>query len=147
MRLRAGFTMLEILLSVSMIAILTGLLLPLQRSFVTKNALTLSVESAEQAIYQAQSYARAQVNDAEWGVYMVSGDSVVVFQGSSYAARVIDEDIVFDLYEGVTVSGDTEIIFQKHTAHPAAAATTAFMNTDGRTQQLSISQTGVLTIE
>lgn len=143
---RAGFTLLELLLSVSMIAVLTSVVIPFSRSYYTKNGLALATESDEQALRQAESYARGQVHDTEWGVYATTGH-IVVFSGSSYATRNTDLDISFDISNNIGVSGTTEIVFAKLTALPSSSGTTTFTDVDGKIGRVDISAQGIVRIE
>jgi prepilin-type N-terminal cleavage/methylation domain-containing protein len=143
---RAGFTLLELLLSVAMIAILTSILIPLSRSYYTKNGLSLATDSAVQAIRQAENYARAQVNDTRWGVYVMTGH-VVIFSGDTYATRTTSEDIIFDIATNISISGSSEIVFEKLSALPLAEGTFTFTDVDGKVAHIVVSPRGLVSIE
>ncbi|MCW1930560.1 MAG: prepilin-type N-terminal cleavage/methylation domain-containing protein [Candidatus Kerfeldbacteria bacterium] len=143
---RSGFTLLELLLSVAMIAILTSMVIPFSRSYYTKNGLSLATDSTVQAIRQAEHYARAQINDTQWGVYVTTG-RIVVFSGNTYATRVEVEDITFEISNTITISGTSEFVFEKLTALPTTTGTLTLTDVDGKVANIQLSSRGMVSIQ
>lgn len=116
-RRQNGFTLIEMLLSVSIIAMLAGLSLPVYLGLVTRNDLAIVTESTANALRRAQTYSRGVREDSQWGV-AVQPTQIVLFKGASFATR----DAAFDeptLLPGqTTTSGITEVTFAKDTAWP-----------------------------
>src|SRR3978361_2399034 len=82
----AGFTLVEVLLSVVIIAMLTGLSLPVYESFVRRNDLDLASQNLAMALRRAETYARASNYDNAWSVE-VQTSNIILFQGTTFASR------------------------------------------------------------
>lgn len=141
-----GFTLLEILLSVSMIAILAAITLPVQRVFFTKNALVDTSNILVSSLRQAESFARASVDDSEWGLN-VSSATITLFQGTSFATRDSEKDIAVSIPSNIGISGTTEYFFAKATGLPTASGATTLTNIDGNARTVTVSDHGVITLD
>ena len=64
----AGFTLLEVLLSVAIIALIAGIGTPVYQSFQTRNDLDVVTNTVAQSLRRAQVLARASDGDTTWGV-------------------------------------------------------------------------------
>lgn len=109
-----GFTLVEVLLSVVIIGVLTGLSLPVYASFQTKNDLDVHAQTVAELIRRANTYASAIKGDSAWGVRMTS-TSATLFEGATYATRDTAQDETVTLPGAITATGLTDIIFAKHT--------------------------------
>lgn len=112
-----GFTLIEMLLSVGIIAMLAGLSLPVYLSFTTRNDLAIITESTANALRRAQTYSRGVREDSQWGV-AVQPTQIVLFKGTSYATRDAAFDEPISLPGQTTASGLAEVTFNKGTAWP-----------------------------
>lgn len=130
----AGFTLLELLLSVVLIGMIMGISLPVYESFTRRNDLDLAAQNIVNSVRRAQTYARAVKGDSVWGV-AVQPSGITLFKGASFAGRdtAFDEAVV--LPGSIVPSGSSEIAFAKLSAAPlAAGAFTLTSNTnDART--------------
>ena len=119
---RQGFTLLEVLLTMSIIGILAGASLPIYQRFQVRNDLDVAVMTVAQSLRRAQVSAQAVVGDAPWGV-SVQSDSIVLFRGASYAARDSAFDETFGVPSSITASGMTEVAFSKFAGLPQTTGT------------------------
>ncbi|OGY44746.1 MAG: hypothetical protein A3B89_01420 [Candidatus Buchananbacteria bacterium RIFCSPHIGHO2_02_FULL_40_13] len=117
-----GFTLLEMLLSIAVIAIIAGIGVPVYQSFQVRNDLDLAVNTVAQSLRRAQLLSQAVEGDMTWGVY-VGNNKITIFKGASYFSRDIGFDEVFDLAKTITPSGNQEIIFNKFTGWPQSSGT------------------------
>lgn len=117
-----GFTLVEVLLSVVIIGVLTGLSLPVYASFQTKNDLDVNTQTLAELIRRANTYASAIRGDSAWGVRM-AGTSATLFEGASYATRDTTQDETITFPGSITASGLTDIIFAKYTGTTANTGT------------------------
>jgi prepilin-type N-terminal cleavage/methylation domain-containing protein len=113
----AGFTLLEVLLSVAVIALLAGISMPVYELFYSSNQLDLDTQTVVEQMDRAESYARASVGDSDWGVRLEQG-SVILFQGSSYGSGDPDLEESADISPSTTWEGQDEFIFLKYTGLP-----------------------------
>jgi len=124
-RSHAGFTLLELLLSVAVISALAGLSLPVYQSARRAQVLSQAVDS-----------------DTTWGVKAQSG-SIVIFKGTSYSVRDANFDEIFDVPGNISVGGASEIVFAKFTGFPQ---TTGTMNisTESDSRSVTINEKGMV---
>lgn len=140
---RAGFTLLEVLLVVSMIAVLGGISATSWQSIQRDNELNLAAQQVAAGARRAETLAQASDGDSTWGV-TATATQVVVFKGASFAARDQTVDEVFDLNSTVSVSGTSEYVFQKLTGLPQTAGVLTLQSTSGKTQTVTISASGMV---
>lgn len=119
-----GFTLIEVLLSVGLIATLAALSMPIYLTFVSKNDLDLTAQNIANSIRRAQTYSRAAKDDSAWGVEILAS-SFVVFKGSTYAGRDTTADETSSIPGPILPSGNTEIDFSKLNGMPTAPASIA----------------------
>jgi prepilin-type N-terminal cleavage/methylation domain-containing protein len=139
-----GFTLIEMLLSVSIIAMLVGLSVPVYASFVGRNDLDVTRQGIVESLRRAQVYARAVEGDSTWGVAIVSGKAVV-FKGASYAARdtAFDENIIIN--STITPSGLGEVVFAKLSGAPSTSGTaTLTQTTNNESRTVTINAKGMV---
>src|SRR3990167_8395347 len=108
----AGFTMIELLLSISIIAIIAGMSAPIYQAFQVRNDLDIATVSIVQSLRRAQILSEAVDGDSSWGVKVQSG-SIILFKGVNYATRDINFDEKFDVSASITPSGVSEVAFTK----------------------------------
>jgi prepilin-type N-terminal cleavage/methylation domain-containing protein len=138
-----GFTLIEALLSVALIALLVGMSLPLYRAFQMRNDLDIAADTLVSSLRRAQTYARGVKGDGQWGVAVQTG-SITVFKGASYATRDTSFDETTTTNGTITVTGMTEVVFSKLFAVPATTgSTTLTSGTD--TKAVGINAKGVVT--
>jgi prepilin-type N-terminal cleavage/methylation domain-containing protein len=114
-----GFTLVEMLLSISVIAVLAGLSLPAYASLQTHTDLSATSQNVAGALRRAQTYARGVSGDSQWGV-RVQPDSITVFRGTDYASRNPDFDEVTSIPGSITPSGTSEVVFSRLSGLPPA---------------------------
>ena len=117
-----GFTLLELLLSVAIVALLAGLSLPVYRTLMQKNDLDIATTTIAQSLRRAQILSQAVDGDTTWGVNAQS-NNIVIFKGTSYATRDATFDETFDVPTTIGISGSTEIVFAKFTGLPQTTGT------------------------
>src|SRR3989344_8203700 len=117
-----GFTLLEVILSLAIVAILTGLSLPVYRTLMTKNDLDIATVTVVQSLRRAQTLSQAVDGDTNWGVKVQSG-GITVFKGTSYAARDATYDETFVIPDTITTGGVTETVYSKLFGAPQTTGT------------------------
>lgn len=138
----AGFSLIEVLLSVAIIGTLAGLSLPVYASFQSRNDLDLTTQSVADALRRAQVYARGVSGDSQWGVAFQSS-SVTLFKGSSFATRDTAYDEVISL-PGISTSGLTEVLFSKLSAVPSTTGSIALTTNTNEVRTITINAKGMV---
>lgn len=138
-----GFTLLELILSIAVIALVAGVALPVSRSFQVRNDLDIAATTAAQTLRRAQALAQGMDGDTSWGMRVAAG-SITLFRGASYAARDANFDEVFDVPMTITPTGTTEIVFAKFTGDPTTTGTLALTSSDNEVINLVINAKGII---
>ncbi len=92
-----GFTLLEVLLVISMVGILAGFSMPVMVSAIAQNAERNAEALARSLLRTARRNAYTGKQADEWSV-RVEGNQIVMFLGDSFATR----DQSFDIVQEVT---------------------------------------------
>lgn len=142
MRASAGFTILELLLSVALIAAVFAFSAPVYQTFQVKTDLDLVANTALQSFRQAQTFAEAALGDSAWGVELHSG-TLTVFKGSSYATRDTGFDETFDIPTTISPSGMSEVVFTKFTGAPSVTGTLTLTSSTTETRTITINAKGL----
>ena len=125
-----GFTLLEMLLTISIFTVLAGLSLPLYASFTNRNDLDLDTQQLAGMLRRAETYARTMNGDSAWGVKVQSG-SAVLFKGDTYASRDTTADETDSVPSGISFGGTVgEVVFAKFTAAPTTSGTITLTDTN-----------------
>lgn len=139
----AGFTLMEGLLSIAVIAIIAGISIPIYQSFQVRNDLDIATVSTVQTLRRAQVLAQAVDGDTSWGISVLSG-SLTLFKGASYAARDTAFDEMFEVPASITPSGLSEIIFTKFTGLPQTTGTITLTSNANETRTITINAKGMV---
>lgn len=138
-----GFTLIELLLSVAILTLLSGLSLPVYESFVRRNDLDLTAQSVVSSVRRAGIYARAVDGDSTWGVRFLS-TSVTLFRGATYATRDANFDEIIPLPASVSLSGTSEIVFNKLSGTPNTTASVTLSGSTNDTRTITINTKGMV---
>lgn len=122
---RLGFTLIEVLLVVSIMAVASLIVVPISIDYQQRNDLDTSQITFAQSIRRAQQISMSGEGDSAWGVNAISGE-IIIFKGNTYATRDVTYDENYDISLGVTLSGQLEYDFAKITGLPAQTGTAIF---------------------
>ncbi|HYV33981.1 MAG TPA: prepilin-type N-terminal cleavage/methylation domain-containing protein [Candidatus Limnocylindria bacterium] len=138
-----GFTLIEILLVIALMAVLAGLAVPIAWSFSTKNDLDVATGIFAQSLRRAENLAALGSNDSPWGVNLES-QSVTIFEGASFASRDQSLDEVYNLPIAFTFSGPTEIVFNKFSGSPETTGSVVLTTSFNQSRTVSLNQLGLV---
>jgi prepilin-type N-terminal cleavage/methylation domain-containing protein len=141
---KRGFTLLEMLLSISLIAVLAGGFLPVYSAVYVKNDLELASTGLVSSLRRAQLLAQAVDGDATWGVRIAPG-AITLFQGPSYAGRVVGTEEIFTISESITPAGIGEVLFSKMLGGPNPAGDITLTASNNEVRTITITAKGTLT--
>jgi type IV pilus assembly protein PilE len=139
----AGFTLLEVLLSVAIIGMLVGVSIPVYESFVRRNDLGLTAQSLAALLRRAETYARAANYDDAWGVEMQAG-TATLFRGTSFASRNTAYDEALTIPASIASSGLAEVQFTKFTAAPNITGSITLTSTTSDVKTVTINSEGAV---
>lgn len=138
-----GFTAIEVLLTLGIIAVTTGMTVPLYRTYQLRSDLDTAVEQARHALERAQVLARAGQNDSMWGYAASEG---VLFQGEAFTIREVDSDELYIVPGTVRVSGLPEVVFQRVTGEPVTTGEIVYEAGNGERRVITVTTEGTLTL-
>lgn len=136
-----GFTLIEVLLSIAMMAIIAGISIPIYQSVQVRNDLDIAATTLAQSIRRSQVLSQGMDGDTNWGVKVQIG-SIIIFRGVSYAARDVSFDEVFSVPTSIVPSGLSEIISEKLTGMPQSMGTITFTSSLNETRTLTLNAKG-----
>jgi type II secretory pathway pseudopilin PulG len=143
-----AFTLVEVLLSVGLMAMIVAIPFTLNSSIIYRVQAESAQSQVGNAFRKAQTYAQQGRYDSNWGVYIQSS-SITVFSGATYATRntTYDDVITFDsskISMSVT-SGVNQVVFTKITGIPSAASTVVITAAAAGSKSIAFSTDGRLT--
>lgn len=139
----SGFTLLEVLISITIIAILTIVSAPFYFSIQMQNDLNLAEAAIAQTLRRAQVLSRTVSYDTPWGVYVENG-AITLFKGLSFSMRDISFDEVTDLSSNLIVSGVQETIFTKLNGFPQTTGTITITSPNSESISITINDKGAI---
>jgi prepilin-type N-terminal cleavage/methylation domain-containing protein len=128
----AGFTLFELLLTISLLAALTGGVAFATNEFRESHDLRLATTIVEHSVRSAKLYAHSGKNDAAWGVKILP-DGATVFRGDSYAGRIASADESIPFPSSITISGIEELVFSRLSDTPNPVGSIMLTNASGNT--------------
>lgn len=139
----AGFTLLEMMLSVAMFTIILGMTLPMLRTFTVRNDLDVTTSTIVQNLRRAQALARVADGDMPWGLHMLSGNSVI-YKGATYLTRDASYDDVTAITPSILVEGLQDIVFTKVTGIPQSTGAMTLTSQTNEIRTITINQKGMI---
>ncbi len=139
-----AFTLIEMLLSIAVIAILAAIMTPVFLSFQTRNDIDVASMAVTRSVYRAQQLARSGEGDSTWGVNLSSG-AVTIFKGTTYAGRDVNYDEIFSIPNNITLTGTSSVVFSKMYGLPSASSTITLTSVNNETRIVNINAKGALT--
>lgn len=138
-----GFTILELLLVVALMAVLAVVAAPMYLSLQAENEMNITSITIGDILKRAQLKSQAIDSDSAWGVEIKTG-SLIIFKGTNFANRDQTFDENFSLAATITLSGLSEIIFSPLIGVPNNFGIIKLEHLDGRQSQMSINGLGII---
>jgi len=137
-----GFTLMELLIVIGIIVFLSVILLPISLNFYQSQILNKTTDQLVWFLKQARSNALSQMNNFSFGLYF-DQKQIVLFQGESYQARQIDQDLNLPIPNSIKISGLEEIVFAKATGLPNQSAKITLSSEQG-TREIQVNEIGLI---
>jgi len=141
--IRSGFTLPEILLSVVLLTIIAGMIIPMYRTFLVRNDLDIAMTTLASNLRRAQALSQSSDGDMTWGVHLGVG-SILVYKGSSYVLRDINFDENTSIPTTIVPAGINEVNFSKVIGLPNATGTFMLTSQDNEQRTLTINEKGMV---
>lgn len=141
--MKRGFTLLEMVLVMAVMGVVAAGVVPAYRGLQIRNDMDIAVFSTVQSLRRAQVLAQAVDSDSQWGVKIVS-PNIALFKGSTYFGRDTAYDELFDLPSDVSVSGVTEVVFNKVFGDTANSGSINFSSTNSDSATVTVNSKGAV---
>jgi prepilin-type N-terminal cleavage/methylation domain-containing protein len=138
-----GFTMLEVILSLSILAMMFAMTVPYYSTFMIRNNLDIAVTTLVQDLRRAQTLSQITDGDSSWGVHVQVG-SILLYKGPSYILRNESFDEDTEIPSSITISGINNINFEKQTGMPQTVGIITFTSNSNETRNVTINQKGTV---
>lgn len=133
----------EVVLSIGMITVITGLSLAVFYGFQSRNDLEVAANTFAQSYYRARTLSQSTEGDSSWGIKVQSG-SIVIFKGASYVGRDDNYDEIFEMPSTITTSGVQEIVFAKLTGAPSDSGLTTLNSINNESKNITTNSKGMI---
>jgi prepilin-type N-terminal cleavage/methylation domain-containing protein len=143
--MRSGFTFVELVLVVGIVAILAGSGVIFYGRFVTQNQVDTTADLLVQNIRKAQMYAMEsrKSETVGWGVRYAAGSPLTLYLGATYATKVATWDENSSKGGNVTVSA-FEVNFTRLTGMPDGTESITISGM-GTTKTVTVNARGTVT--
>lgn len=141
-----GFTVIEFLLVVAIFFVIAGFAPAFYTRFLSQDAVSEATDRLAGSLRNAQGYSLAGKGSLPWGVAL-SGNSLVLFQGTSFATRNAALDRRVAVPPSVSVSGLSETVFARVSGIPTAPLTVSLTASGGVSRTLVMNALGVVSRE
>jgi len=144
MKIKPGFTLIEILLSITCIAIISAISIPIYQSFQNRNDLNITADTLVQGLRRAQVLAQASEGDTSAGV-KIETSSITIFRGTSFVLRDSAWDEAFAIPSSITPTGLNEIVFSRLFGLPSTTGNIILSSNIDENKTININGKGMLT--
>ncbi len=138
-----GFTLPEMLLSVALLAIIGGMIIPSYHTFMVRNDLDIATARLANNLRRAQSLSQAADGDMTWGVRVGVG-SILVYKGASYILRDTTFDENTQMPKSIVPTGISEVNFSKVIGLPNATGTITLTSQVNEARNVTINEKGMV---
>ncbi len=143
-----GLSLVEVLLSVTLLTIMSFVMLPIAQNMLTMNELDTAITTLASNLRNAQTSAKTGKGDATWGL-KINANQIIIFKGANYAARDVNFDALATISTKIVVTGTDEVVFSKmegRASFPGTPSTpgTISLKLDNQTKTISINPRGGL---
>ena len=140
-----GLTIIEVLIVISIVAVIGSSFISLSINFLTSNNLKNITDELISALRTAQANSMYGKGGSNWGV-KISESKIFLYKGNSYEGR----DQAFDHSSGIpsniTIIQEEDIFFFRRTGTPSATPDITIQTQTGDTNTVSVNGAGAVNV-
>jgi prepilin-type N-terminal cleavage/methylation domain-containing protein len=142
--MKNGFTIIELILVISIVGVLMAATAPFMSSFILRNSWHMATDRVASEAYKAQNYAmsgKVISGSSVWGV-CINGDTFRMFNGSCSVPNFYED---FPFPRGVTITGISSVTFDVLRGLPSVASTILISSNVG-SSTVSLGESGMVDV-
>lgn len=143
-RAARGFTLIEMGLSIALLAVIAGIGVPVYQALQVRNDLDIAATSLAQDYRRAQVLSQASQGDSSWGVHVDNITGITLFKGTGYAARDASYDEVYSVPASISTTGLLSVVFSRLTGLPQMIGTTTFTSNANEVRTVYVNAEGTV---
>lgn len=141
---RFGFTLIELMLSITLMFIVFGITTGFYSRFFTQNAVQITQNQLVASLRKAQMYAMMGKRNSNWGVNInTTARQITLFAGANYASRTPAFDEIYIYNNNLTVSGFTDVVYAHATGIPSSFPTVTITGAN-QTKIVTVNTQGIV---
>jgi len=140
--MRTGFSLIEVVIVIAILAVLIVIFLPIGLDFYRIYVVNNTEDQVIGFLKQARVDAINQKNESDFGFYHNSSQ-IILFEGSSYATRNPDYDLIYSVPNNINITGLQEVVFAKNSGLPSQTGTIT-ITLDSRIKEITINSEGLI---
>ena len=143
--MKKGFSFIELLIVIGIIAILGTTMAPIGSSLINRNNLRTKVDELVIALQSDRINSMTNKENSPWGVKTES-QQIVIFKGNSYATRDQNFDEKFLYPKSMSITA-IEIIFAQLTGLPSSPQTIQVNGPGSINKAVLVTEQGVINVQ
>ena len=139
-----AFTVIELILVISIIGVLMAATTPFMSSFMLRNSWHVATDRVVSEVYKAQNYAmsgKTISGSNVWGV-CVNGDTFRMFNGSCSTPNFFED---YSFPRGITITGITSVTFDSLRGLPSVVSTISIVSELG-SSNVNLGESGMVDV-
>lgn len=141
--MRNGFTIIELILVVAIVALIAALSSPFYSRFLLQNSVDNTTNQLLGSLRKAQTYAMAGKQTSAWSVNF-SSNTITLYMGTTFAGHDATYDETFSVNPAVSVSGMTDISYARITGLPTPTSATITISSGNNNETITLNSQGVV---
>jgi len=138
-----AFTLIELILVVS-IMLTISIMSPIFYSrFLIQNAVSNTSDQMAGSLRKAQLYSMVGKQGSAWSINY-SLNTITVYKGSVFASRDVSFDEKFSINTNVSITGITDINFERLTGVPVPSSSTILITSGANSETITVNSQGVI---
>ncbi|MBA3733347.1 prepilin-type N-terminal cleavage/methylation domain-containing protein [Patescibacteria group bacterium] len=148
-KLKKGFSIIELLMSLAIIGLLTTIILTSFVSFRKNQSLSKDTETIVETLRQARNQTLSSKNSSNYGVHIESS-KIVLFTGSTYVVNTAsNQEFILNSTDNILsitlAGGGSEVVFNRLTGETSQNGTVVVSSAGiSKTKTVTIYKTGVI---
>ena len=151
--IKRGITFIEVLVTISIILIISGIVFLNLSSFRNQQSLKNTAVDIVSILNEAKQNTLSSLNSTNYGVHFEQ-DSVTLFIGAVYSSdsvtnktTIFDSSVLIPAQGGINVGGGDDVVFERLTGETIGGTITLQSSADASKQKIiNISKTGLVNI-